>query len=1057
MSSLNNTAPIPEAGYWRSLAELNGVEDPNLGAEFLPKQLEPMDGETRRRFLQIMGASVAMAGAVGCSRQHRYVVPAAKGIENRTIGQTQAYATAMELSGVAIGLLAQCYEGRPIRVDGNPLHPLNQGSVNVWASASILGLYDPDRSKTIRFKADRKTAIAEKKWFNVADAFKSIRTELSATQGEGLRILSEATSSVTVSQAKSRLLATYPKAQWIEFESVSRDNERLGTKLVFGSPLRAHFELSKAEIIVDLDADLLGIHPASLQYTRDFAANRNPENTLSAQKAMYNRLYCVESNLSATGGTADHRLAWRSSDMKQLVTALAKSVESLLQNKELPVRATTSGKANTFLAALARDLVSHKGKSVIALGFRHAPEVHAAVHELNYVLGNIGTTVNYFAAPEGDAIPSVQALAALAKDMNDGKVNTLVILNNNPIYSAPQEIRFSDGLAKVKNSVHVGLYYDETAELCAWHIPQTHYLESWGDARSWNGIHSIVQPVIEPLHQGKTNLEVISLLLGNTAKPYDLVKEAFKATYPQASAEDWNKALRDGVVEGSAWKPVSVKPATKSANHHELAISLTTMTMDVKMFMGGTGGESGPPPLEAVFIPDTKVYDGRFTNNAWLQELPEFITKLTWDNAILLSYNTAKRLNVKHGQMVTATLHTRSVKAAVFIQPGHADWSTTMFLGYGRKSAGVVGGTAVGRVTSPGFDFNPLRSLATWNIAQGLNITPLNEWYTFATTQEHSQIDTTGLRERDKRSDILIRSDTLAHYQKDQSAIHHKVHELPMIKLFDNPLDNQVKADYKWGMTIDLSKCTGCNACVIACQSENNIPVVGKQQVIERREMQWLRIDRYFHGDSKSLEDVTVVHQPMMCVHCENAPCEQVCPVAATVHSAEGTNDMVYNRCIGTRYCANNCPFKVRRFNFLNWHKQLDDEKNNVIRLSFNPDVTVRSRGVMEKCTYCIQRIRAAKVRVKNEGIKAGNPERKLKDGDVITACQQACPAGAITFGDLNNQASRVAQLQSSPRGYKMLEDLNVKPRTAYLARIRNPNPELEPTAAQKEAGYGHG
>ncbi len=1037
------TPTSPDVGYWRSLAELHGTTNPNVAAEFLPEQMEPMDATSRRRFLQIMGASAAMAGAVGCTRQHRYVVPAVKGVEGRTIGQTQPYATAFEVAGVAIGLLAQCYEGRPIRLDGNPNHPSNKGSVNAWATASILGLYDPDRSKTIRYRANSKTAVVEKKWDDVKSALKALQTDANGKQGEGLRILSEATSSVTMQGLKTRLLAAYPKAQWIEFEPVSRDNERLGTKLIFNNHLRAHYDLSKAEVIVDLDADLLGSHPAALQYTREFSSNRSPEATLT-QKAMYNRLYSVESTVSTTGATADHRLAWRSSQMMKLVAALAGQVTALLKNQKAPENPLSNPKADKFVAAVAKDLVASKGKCALAVGFRHAPEVHAAVHQLNAELGNIGSTVRYFAAPEGNGPSSVVALAQLASDMEAGKVNTLFILGSNPVYAAPKDLKFAEALAKVATTVHIGLYYDETAELCTWHLPQSHYLEAWSDARAWDGTLSIVQPVIEPLYKTRSQSEYLSQFLGAAAKSYDLVTAAFKSA--GGTDATWKKALQDGVVPDSAWKPVAAAPATSTAQAN--AVLLTTMLMDKVAAEGGTAAGG----IEAVFVPDTKVFDGRFTNNAWLQELPDFITKVTWDNAILLAYDTAKRLGVKHQQMVNATLNGQTVKAAVYIQPGHAHDSATMLLGYGRKAAGVVGGSAVGRVSTVGFDFTPLRKSTAGDVVVGIMLAPLNEWHTFACTQEHSQIDTTGLRERDMRDDILIRSDTLAHFKKEPDAIKHKVHELPQIKLFENPLDDpKIKGDYKWGMSIDLSKCTGCNACVIACQSENNIPVVGKQEVINQREMHWLRIDRYFHGDSESLDDVTVVHQPMMCVHCENAPCEQVCPVAATVHSADGTNDMVYNRCIGTRYCANNCPFKVRRFNFLNWHKQLDDEKNNVIRLGFNPDVTVRSRGVMEKCTYCIQRIRAAKTRVKN-----ADPFGKIKDGDVVTACQQACPASAITFGDLNNQASLVAQLHNSQRGYKMLEDLNIRPRTAYLARIRNANPELEPS--KKEAGHGqHG
>jgi molybdopterin-containing oxidoreductase family iron-sulfur binding subunit len=619
-------------------------------------------------------------------------------------------------------------------------------------------------------------------------------------------------------------------------------------------------------------------------------------------------------------------------------------------------------------------------------------------------------------------------------------------LGSNPVYAAPADTQFLAGLRKVKSSVHLSLYYDETGRESAWHLPAAHYLEGWGDARAWDGTISIVQPLIEPLYEAKSALEVLGILSGQLAsdnqqvaehaeKPvqpiayaYKAVRDNFKTLFADNTEAKWKKSLQDGVVESSAWKPVAVNPAGESKPL----------------------SEKENPGLEAVFIPDTKVLDGRFANNAWLQELPDFLTKLVWDNAVLISLNTAKKLGLGNGQMASATLGGATVKAGVYIQPGHADESATLLLGYGRRAAGVVGGSAVGVVVDAvGFNFYPLRTSSAMGFASGLKLEPLSDWYTFVSTQEHSLIDTTGLREREKRVDTLVRSDTLEDFKKDPKGVQEKVHELPMVKLFENPLKQHEKTNYKWGMAIDMSTCTGCNACVLACQSENNIPVVGKYQVSVRREMHWLRIDRYFHGDVEHLENVEVLHQPMMCVHCENAPCEQVCPVAATLHSEEGTNDMVYNRCIGTRYCANNCPYKVRRFNFLNWHKQLNDEKNESIRLIFNPEVTVRARGVMEKCTYCIQRIRNAKIKAKNAG-------KTIVDGDIVTACQQACPAGSITFGDLNDHASRVTKLHESPRSYKMLMDLNTHPRTNMLGRIRNPNPELENGSGTKEGGHGH-
>jgi molybdopterin-containing oxidoreductase family iron-sulfur binding subunit len=1054
MSSLIPPARSPDAGYWRSLEQLQGLPDPNVGAEFHEEQLDPLDGPNRRRFLQIMGASVAMAGAVGCSKIHRNVVPAVRGVAGRTLGSVEPYATTMELAGVGYGVLAQNYEGRPIRLDGNPNHPMSLGATSPWTAASILNLYDPDRSKTVYHRPNPQTAVSERTF---ADFFpketKRIYAQLVSNQGEGFRILSEDTSSPTLLAQREQLLKALPKAKWITYEPIGRDNERQGAKQAFGQPYRMHYDLSKAEVIVDLDCDLLRMHPASLHYTRQFAANRKPEETLK-NKAMYNRLYCVESQLSTTGGTADHRLALRSSDIPAFVAALAGYVQKAMGTANVTVASMGHDKYDRFAEILARDLVRVKGKGVIAVGFRQPPEVHAAVHRLNHVLGNLNTTVLCFPAPEGDAPSSRQAIVELAQEMAAGKVNTLLILGGNPVYNAPADAKFAEALAKVPTSIHLGMYRDETAQLCNWHIPQAHFLEAWGDARGWDGTVSITQPTVEPLFGGKSSIQFLALFIGaagmtNTIEDgFKLVSATFQTLVPQDTQAKWRLALQKGVVDGSAWKPATAQPAG-NASLDDLPKLLVTTMAPIRE------GRGGSQQLEAVFVPDAKVFDGRFNNNAWLQELPDFITKITWDNAILLSQRTAERFNLRPGQVVTARIGNASVKGVIFTQPGQADNSATFLLGYGRQAAGVVGGSAVNRVQTVGFDFYPLRTSTAMDIvSQGVSLQATGETYKLATTQLHHEIDTTGVRERDKRADVLVRSDTLAHFLKEPGAIHKKVHQLPKIQLFHNPLDTQgtgEAAEYRWGMAIDLATCTGCNACVIACQSENNIPTVGKEQVINRREMHWLRIDRYFQGSADHLEDVAVVHQPMMCVHCENAPCEQVCPVGATVHSAEGTNDMVYNRCIGTRYCANNCPYKVRRFNFLNYQKQFEDGRNDVIRMVYNPDVTVRGRGVMEKCTYCIQRIRQARIKAKNAG-------RRIQEGEVVTACQQACPAGAITFGDLNDTQGKLWKLVSAERGYKMLEDINTRPRTSYLARIRNANPELEPAQApgSKEGGHGH-
>jgi len=1068
MSSLSDPAAgSPDAGYWRSLEQLHGAADPYLADDALPEHVEPLDEPSRRRFLELMGAAVAMAGAAGCSKQHRHVVPAVQGVPNRTLGQTQPYATTMELSGVGYGVLAQNYEGRPIRIDGNPRHPMSLGATSPWIVASVLDLYDPDRSKVVINKPNSKTASSRKTWNdffkgrrNTPSESKRIYDTALSNQGEGFRVLAGYQSSPTLLAQRDQLLKALPKAKWVTYEPVSRDNERLGTKLAFGQPYRVHYDLSKAEVIVDLDCDLLRMHPAYIQYTRQFSANRKPEATLN-DKAMYNRLYCVESQLSTTGGTADHRLALRSSEISAFVATLTAHVQKVLGTAgAAEPKGMGHEKADKYAAAMARDLVRVKGKGVVAVGFRQPPEVHAAVHRLNHLLGNLNTTVLCYPAPEGDVPASRQAIVELAQEMAAGKVNTLLILGGNPAYNAPSDAKFTEALAKVPTSLHVGLYYDETAQQCTWHFPQAHYLESWGDARGWDGTVSIVQPTIEPLYRGKSAIEVLGLFMGGnsalTGGPddsYKLVTATFKTLIPQNSQARWEESLREGVVHGTAWKATTVQPAANAAwseiEHALLATSLIAGPIRAE------GGVRGPRPLEAVFVPDTKVYDGRFTNNPWLQELPDFITKVTWDNAVILSKRTTERLGFKHGQVVNVKLNGATVKAAVYVQPGQADDSATLNLGYGRKAAGVIGGSAVGMTPTVGFNFYPLRTSSAGDFVTGLSLEGVNDHYEFANTQWHHQIETTGMQEREKRAQTLIRSDTLAGYLKEPDGVNKRVHSLPRIKLYQNPLDTTgtgEEPEYRWGMAIDLSTCTGCNACVIACQSENNIPVVGKDQVIRNREMHWLRIDRYFQGPEDHLEDVAVVYQPMMCVHCENAPCEQVCPVGATQHSAEGINEMVYNRCIGTRYCLNNCPYKVRRFNFFNYIKQYDSEKNEVIKMVFNPDVTVRGRGVMEKCTYCIQRIREARIRAKNSG-----PQGRIQEGEVRTACQEACPAGAIHFGNLNDKKSNVSKLTSSQRGYKLLDDQNTQPRTTFLGRIRNANPELEPipVPGNKEGGHG--
>jgi molybdopterin-containing oxidoreductase family iron-sulfur binding subunit len=619
----------------------------------------------------------------------------------------------------------------------------------------------------------------------------------------------------------------------------------------------------------------------------------------------------------------------------------------------------------------------------------------------------------------------VEAIKTLAGEMRDGKIQSLVLLGGNPVYDAPADFQFAEALARVPARIHLSPYDNETSLKCTWHLPQSHYLESWGDARAYDGTYGIVQPLIAPLHDSRTAIDLVALLAGlGTAKGNDLVRETFQHLAGETWEAKWDIALESGLAADSAW------PAATP--------NLVRQTPPA---------DPGPPPdaakpahekLEIVFCQDASVYDGRFANNSWLQEMPDPMTRLTWDTAALVSPATAAAIGVEHGTLVRLNFGGREVELPAYVMPGQSPGSVGLALGYGRIAAGKVGGHTQREVPPVGVDVYPLRTSRAMHFAAGIAVIPTGKKYALATTQDHFAIDTAGMRARGQRVGELVREFTLDEYheksKQDPHFARHAEHLPELQSLWEEPnYDGR-----RWGLTIDLSKCIGCGACVVACQAENNVPVVGKERVLRGREMHWIRVDRYYRGDAANPK---VVHQLVMCQHCENAPCEQVCPVAATVHSREGLNEMVYNRCVGTRYCSNNCPYKVRRFNFFNYRKDLEDPDNEVLKMVFNPEVTVRSRGVMEKCTYCVQRIQAAK-------IEAKNGRQPIRDGQIQTACQQVCPTQAIVFGDLgckdeNGLPSLVARLRQSDRAYEMLAELNVKPRTSYLARILNPNPDL--------------
>ena len=954
--------------YWRSLDELARTPEFEqwLHREFPENASEWTGKASRRNLLKLMAASFGLAGLVACRRPVERILPAAKGVEEYVPGNPMYYATAFSLGAAAYGLHVEAHDGRPTKIEGNPQHPASRGAAGSFAQASILGLYDPDRAKWVR-KDGRRSSWEE---------FEKFAAGRFAGQGAGLRFLSGEIGSPSLEAVKKHALQRFPQARWVEFEPVSQDEPMAGAQLAFGQPVRAHYHFEKADVILALDCDFLGLDAPTLSYTREFARRRK----IGTPQDRMNRLYVAEANYSLTGAAADHRLRLRASEVAALLAELA--AELKVFGETLRVLPAASGARRKWLAAVARDLAAHKGRCLVLAGPRQPAVVHAWVHLINQLLGNAGATVTYTAATW---TPQTQALKELASEMAAGQVSTLVILGGNPVYNAPADLDFASHIKKVECVIRHGLEEDETAALAHWTLPEAHYLETWGDARAWDGTCSIQQPLVAPIYEGRSAAEVVALLSGYPhRRAYDIVRNFWSAL----SEPQWRKALHDGVT-----------PTSPSA---ELKV-----TADARRIQG----LPLPPPATGVeinFQPDAGVWDGRFANNGWLQEAPDPMTKLTWDNAALLSPATARSLGVNTGDMISIQREGRELKIPAMILPGHADNSITLPLGYGRTRCGRVG-------RGVGHNVYPLRTSGAMSIAAGGKVSKAPGRYKFSLTQDHHSME----------GRPIVREATLEEYRKHP----HFAHE-PHQELFSLYPEHSYDKGNQWGMVVDLNACIGCNACLLACQAENNIPIVGKKEVARGREMHWIRLDRYFSGPE---EDPEVVYQPMACQQCENAPCENVCPVAATAHSPEGLNEMAYNRCIGTRYCANNCPYKVRRFNFLEWHKDIDQLQ----RMQFNPDVTVRMRGVMEKCNYCVQRIQEAKIKAKAEG------RRPIRDGEILTACQQTCPAEAIVFGNINDPNSKVSQLRKQDRNYAVLAELNVKPRTTYLAKVRNPNPEL--------------
>jgi molybdopterin-containing oxidoreductase family iron-sulfur binding subunit len=1071
MKTIPPSCPEPETGrrYWRSVEQL--AETPEfrqwLEREFPQGASEFTDEVSRRHFVKIMSASFMLAGlgltATGCRRPVEKLEPFGKQPDDYVYGVPRYFATAMPTRGGAIPLVAKSYEGRPIKVEGNAQHPDSNGSTDRWAQASLLNLYDPDRAR--RFTRNGDTVPPEA----ALDFLKELSQKAQANRGNGLAFLIERNTSPSRRRLQMLISRKFPQAKWFVHEPIDTDIHRRAASIAFGAPLKPYYHYEAAKVIVSLDCDFIGSEEDAHNNIRRFADGRRivePTDTM-------NRLYVIEALMTLTGASADHRLRLPASVVRQAAESLAGQINWPMAVKAEPL----AGKAGEWIAECAKDLKAHHGESLVVAGHRQPLAVHLLAHAMNTVLENVGKTVVYHQAPdlrEG-------SLADLAKANAAGEIRTLVVLGGNPVYTGASDLNLAQtfGPAKDKTIVRLGYFEDETSTSCSLHLPMAHYLESWGDALTTDGTLVPIQPLIAPLFGGLTELEVLARIAGETVtSPYEIARATF-VEYAKGDFEtEWKKFLYQGFLSDSAARPVSFSLDV---------VAVTRALAEPKL------AAPSKEKLEVVFHRDYSVDDGRYGNNGWLQEMPDPMTKMVWDNAVLLSRKTARELGVKNQDVVEVKLGDRTVRGPIWTQPGMADYTLGLALGYGRSSE------SSGRIAyKVGFNAYTLRTSNAENIAVGATIRVTGETYQIACTQDHWSME----------GRPIIREANLSQYREHTDFVANMNGEkIPggAQPLYPNPFDELKKTGHhQWGMAIDLTACVGCQSCVMACQSENNIPIVGKDLVGRGREMHWIRIDRYYAGDPKKhiwdglsfknetfktedhqqfeewIDDVQVVTQPMLCQHCESAPCENVCPVNATVHDQEGLNLMVYNRCVGTRYCSNNCPYKVRRFNYLDFNKRSlkelkgpfyppfangsllkwlanpqdpkagmrRDDEWDLIAMSKNPDVTVRMRGVMEKCTFCVQRIQQAEI---GQKVKAG------ASGDVLvpdgadskeltalkTACQQACPAGAIVFGNIADPKSRVSKLKAQERNYSALNFLLTKPRTTYLARLRNPNPAM--------------
>lgn len=1017
--SPSHDAPL----YWTSLEDraeqLAG--DPNaaaLSAEFPTGLGDANDAVSRRSFISLMGAAVSLATLEGCRRPEDHILPYTKQPEDVTVNVTSYYATVMNRGGDAVGLLVESHEGRPTKIEGNPGHSGSMGKTDLLTQASVLDLYCPDRLK--RPEMGRES----KRYEDFEAALGAAVASHAGSQGAGLRFLCPPTISPTFIRMRQAVLQRFQNARFHTWSAASNSNVREGTRMAFGAVLNPVYSFDRAKIVVSVDSDFLQTETGAVRNTRGYSASRAPGANMS-------RLYVVEPTYTLTGANADHRLrlpglaieGW----LKAVTARLITQHDIAMGNLTDVLRSATApeGVPEKWVNVVASELASHRGSAILIAGPRQPPQVHALVHALNQALGNAGQTVSYTTAVDDAERDNLTDLTELARDLESGQAQSVIILGGNPVYDSPADLDFGAKLSRARFSAHLSMHHDETGEKCQWRVPLAHYLEAWGDASGVDGVVAIQQPLIDPLYRGWSEIELLARVANSTEKRgYELVRETLRGGTPALTFErTWRRALNLGV-----WPSQPVSPQVPPIRSVELAGALR----------GRTSPTVGRTNLEVNFMVDAKMIDGREATNAWLAEMPDPITRITWDNAAFLSPATAEALGIASGDKVRLTKANRSVDIVAWILPGQADWSVGLPLGWGRTRAGRVG-------TGRGFDVNPLRSTANPWFLDGVSISKTGDTYRLSLTQDHHRME---------GRPISVEA-TLEQYNQTRNFAAERSPTPRTLPLWQEVnYDDPARPDlYKWAMTIDLNSCTGCNACVIACQAENNIPVVGKEQVRHGREMHWIRVDRYFVSpavnsatrgdrDPAATSDPMTAFQPLACVQCEEAPCENVCPVNATSHSPEGLNEMAYNRCIGTRYCANNCPYKVRRFNYLNFHNdgvyQPDwFDTPETVRMQMNPNVTVRFRGVMEKCTYCVQRIQTRKIETRRDG------NRRIRDGELATACQQACPADAIVFGDLHDRESRISRMQREDRRYALLGDLGTQPRTTYLAKIRNPNPEM--------------